>query len=332
MAYKSLKGFSGWGQLGILLLFIRVGFILAAIAQLIITLKMLPAGVSPMSSPDVILKLMLAPENIGLARLLQVISTFLLLFIPAVAFTFITIGKKYFWLGFNKYIHIYQVVLASVIIFFAGIAAGPLEDITKSLVAHFPAFNAHALHLEEVYNQQALALSNLKSWPEFIIAIFIMAFFPAMFEEVFFRGTLQNLFVRWWKNPMAAILVTAIIFSLIHMSVYLFLSRALLGFVLGMLYQQSKNIWVNIFAHFLNNFLALASIFYTIHTKGKVNMEDVDPNYNWWISMAALAILIVAFWLFNKVSLQNRARINAKENVLIAAQNPFGSIANSEQQ
>ena len=56
------------------------------------------------------------------------------------------------------------------------------------MVMHFPHLNEMAKNLENAYNDQVVALSNLKSWPEFIMAIFIMAFFPALFEEVFFRG------------------------------------------------------------------------------------------------------------------------------------------------
>jgi membrane protease YdiL (CAAX protease family) len=331
MQYKSVKGYSGWGQLAMLLIFLGVGFILAAVAQVVIAMQMLPPGTPLFSSPDVIMKAMLAPENVGLARLLQVLSTLLLLFVPAVLYSLVTNGKNPFWLGFNKYINIYQVGLAFCIIFIAGVAAGPLEDITKSIVIHFPKVDTYAKNLEDLYNEQALALSNLKSWPEFLMAILIMAFFPAMFEEVFFRGTMQNLLVRWWKKPFAAILFTSIVFSLIHMSIYLFLSRAVLGFVLGLLFYKSKNIWVNIFAHFLNNFIALALIFYTIKKTGKVSMHDVDPSFSWWVSIVALVILIFLFQFFNKVSILNRTRIDAKENLLIAEQDPFRSFANLDE-
>ena len=39
MEYKSVKGFSGWGQLGFLFAFLGAGFVLAAIAQLLCCLK-----------------------------------------------------------------------------------------------------------------------------------------------------------------------------------------------------------------------------------------------------------------------------------------------------
>ena len=156
-----------------------------------------------------------------------------------------------------------------------------------------------------------------------------MAFFPAMFEEVFFRGALQNLLVRWWKNPFIAILVTSLVFSLIHMSVYLFLSRAILGFVLGLLYHKTKNIWVNIIAHFLNNAIAMAQLFYMSTRAEKLDLDKLDPSYPLWIGIAAFGVLVFLFWLLDKYSKQNRLKIDAQENLLIEKEDPFRSFANA---
>jgi uncharacterized protein len=246
MQYKSVKGFSGMGQLGILLVCIGLGFILAAGAQLVIGMQIVPKGTAIANIGEAMVKAMMEPRNVGYARLAQVLGTFLLLFIPSVMYTWITNGRNKFWLGFNNYINVYQVMIGFAIIFFGNVMASPLADLTKYVVAHFPSLDTMAQDLENNYNDQVVALSNLKSWPEFIMAIFIMAFFPALFEEVFFRGAVQNLLVRWWKKPLLAIMVTSLLFSFIHLSVYLFLSRAVLGFVLGMLYHNTKNIWKNV--------------------------------------------------------------------------------------
>ena len=183
--------------------------------------------------------------------------------------------------------------------------------------------------MEDQYAEQVKLLGNLKSWGEYFVAIFILAFFPAMFEELLFRGTLQNLLEKWWKAPLAAIIVSSIIFSVIHMSVYLFLSRAVLGFVLGWMFYKSRNIWVNIIAHFLNNALALTMLFSEYRSKGKVSMDSGDIKVAWWAGLLALAAIIVLFRLFNKFSEENRLRIAAKEQALIAEKDPFHSIANT---
>jgi hypothetical protein len=162
-----------------------------------------------------------------------------------------------------------------------------------------------------------MALSNLKSWPEFLMAIVIMAFFPALFEELLFRGALQTLLVRWWKKPLLAILVTSLLFSLIHMSVFLFISRVVLGFVLGLMYERSKNLWVNIIAHFLNNTVAVIQLFWISTHAKKVEVDKLDPDVPWWGALIALAISVGLFLLFEKVSAKNKTQIAFEEQNLL---------------
>ncbi|MDB5203222.1 MAG: hypothetical protein JWQ27_2631 [Ferruginibacter sp.] len=325
MQYKTVKGFSGFGQLGMLVLFLGLGFILAAAVQLVIAFQMLPAGTSLDKLDKVLMKAMLDPDNIGLARLSQVLGTLCLLFIPAVLYSWVTNGRDKFWLGFNPWLNGYQVVIGFFIIFAANIMAAPLADLSKAVIAHFPKIDASAKEMERLYNEQVLALSNLRNWPEYLMALVIMAFFPAMFEEVFFRGAMQNLLVRWWKMPLLAIIFTSLVFSLIHMSVYLFISRAVLGFVLGLIYHKTKNIWVNIIAHFLNNAIAVTQLFWLSQQKKKIDVDQLDMKTDWWMALLALAFLIFMFRLLDKYSVKNREKIMAKETLLIEKEDPFRS-------
>ncbi|MEO7306504.1 MAG: CPBP family intramembrane glutamic endopeptidase [Ferruginibacter sp.] len=321
MQYRSVKGFTGWGQLGILFAFLGAGFILAGVIQYFIGLQMIPKGVPMEKMGEEMLKAMMLPENVGYARLSQVLSTLCLFFIPAVAWMFVCHGKNKFWLGFNKHINARQIVLGFFLIFLANVIANPLADLSKDLLKNLPALNALGMRMEAEYTNQVMALSNLKSWGEFFMAIVIMAFFPALFEEIFFRGTVQNLLERWWKMPLLAILVSSLFFSLIHMSVYLFLSRALLGFILGLMYQRSKNLWVNIIAHFLNNTVAVIQLFWISRHEQKVEVDKLDPKIPWWGSLVAVAITYMLFMLFEKVSSTNRKQIAFEEQNLVEQTN-----------
>ena len=329
MQYKSVKGFTGWAQLGFLFVFLGLGFLLAGGAQLLLTMQILPAG-TKITDTGAMLKAILAPENTGMSRIIQVTGTFLLLFIPALLWSVISNGKNMFWLGFSKYINGRQILLGFLIIFTAGIAASPLTDLTKLIVSHFPSFDAMAKKMEDEYNQQALALSNLRGWGDYVIGIFIMAFFPAVFEEAFFRGALQNLLTKWLGKPVVAITISSLIFSLVHMSVYLFLGRFLLGFALGWMFYETKNIWTNIIAHFINNTLALSMLFFSSATDEKTKLQQMDPHVNWGGGILGLVILTGLFIFLKRFSVMNRAKINAKENLLIAAADPSRSIANTE--
>lgn len=325
MQYKSIKGFSGGGALGMMIVFLGIGFLLAGGAQLLIGMQLLPAGTPMDKMGEAMLKALMDPKNIAMARLSQVLGTFLLMFIPGVLYSLVVNGKNKFWLGFNPWFNAKQILIGFFVILVANMLASPLADMSKWIVGHFPALDAFAKNLEDTYNEQVLALSNLKSWGEFVIAVFIMAFFPAMFEELFFRGAMQNLFEKWWKNPLMAILITSLIFSFIHFSVYLFLSRAVLGVVLGMLYYKTKNIWINIIAHFLNNAIAVAQLFYLSQQKQKIEIDKLDPQLPWWVGIIAVVVLYFLFVLLEKYSKNSKAKILVREQVLVAKEDPFHS-------
>jgi uncharacterized protein len=116
--------------------------------------------------------------------------------------------------------------------------------------------------------------------------------------------------------PLLAVLVTSLLFSFIHLSIYLFLSRVLLGFVLGLMYQRSKNIWVNIVAHFLNNTVAVIQMFWISRHAGKIELDKMDPKVPIWGALIALAITVALFLLFEKVSAKNRKQIAFQEQDL----------------
>jgi hypothetical protein len=158
----------------------------------------------------------------------------------------------------------------------------------------------------------------------------MMALLPAVFEEALFRGAMQNLFCRWWKKPLFAIIVTSVVFSLIHASWYLFLSRLALGFVLGWMFYRSKNIWINIIAHFLNNCLAILALFFTGIKDGKVDMTKMSSNLPWWAGLAAGAGVVALFIVFEKISAHNRTAISMQENILIEKARPFNDFLNGE--
>lgn len=327
MQYKSVKGFSGAAQTGILLAFFGLGFILTAIVQLVIGKMLLPPGIPLSKMGDEIIKVMMKPEHVAYVRLAQVLGTFFLFFVPAFLYLIICHGKNSFWLGFNKRINAWQVLIGFFLIFFGSIIAVWLGDLSKNILVHFPGLNDMAKKLEDSYSEQVVIMSNLKSWGEFAMALVIMAFFPALFEEIFFRGALQNLLERWWKAPLIAIIVSSLLFSLVHMSIYLFFTRALLGFILGLMYQRSKNIWVNIAAHFMNNVIALIQLFWMLRHGGKIDANKLDPEVPLWFGLVAIAITFVLYLLFEKFSAKNRSLVALDEQNLVENNDPLHSIA-----
>ena len=102
-----------------------------------------------------------------------------------------------------------------------------------------------------------------------------------------------------------------------------------LGFILGLLYYRTKNIWVNVVAHFLNNAIAVTQLYFVSSTKKAIAVNDLDPEVPWWLAIAAVIALYYVFILLKKVSEKNRSLIVVKEETLSAIGNihdPFQKI------
>lgn len=133
------------------------------------------------------------------------------------------------------------------------------------------------------------------SVPELLLNILVMAIVPAICEELLFRGVLQNWLAQLISNKHVVIWLTAIIFSAIHIQFYGFVPRMLLGALLGYLFVWTKSIWVNIFAHFLNNALSVVSVYvcYLTHQ----DYKEVSFLPSWW-SLSLLLTIGVIFLVY----------------------------------
>lgn len=86
-----------------------------------------------------------------------------------------------------------------------------------------------------------------------LYTLLVMAIVPAIWEELIFRGYLQQITYNWLKNHHVAILIIAFFFSAIHFHFQAIIPRFFLGVLLGYLYYWSKSLWLPILAHFVNN-------------------------------------------------------------------------------
>ena len=102
-----------------------------------------------------------------------------------------------------------------------------------------------------------LAFLKMENLNDLFVNLLVMAVVPAIGEELFFRGFMQNAFLGFFKNKHFAIFFTAILFSMIHFHIDGFIPRLFLGAILGYMFFWTKSLWVPIIAHFTNNSLAI---------------------------------------------------------------------------
>jgi len=144
---------------------------------------------------------------------------------------------------------------------------------------------------------QHIVTAMMKECP-LALTLFGLALVPALCEELFFRVGIQNLLQRWFKNPHAAIWVTAAVFSLAHGEVFSFLPRFLLGALLGYLYVYGRSLLVNVVVHFVNNAIVVAT--YALAVGGSASFNPSEPlavpfALTLLCTLAAAALFYAAF-------------------------------------
>lgn len=244
------------------------------------------------------------PANSNAVKVIQCIQALIGFLTPALLTAYILSWKPATLIGFKGKITGKQVALVMVIIFSALFVSGLLSYINELI----PVSHSMRLKFEKMendYNRQMQAIIGLNNPGEYILALVVIAFLPALCEETLFRGGLQNYLTRGTKMPWLSIIVVSILFSGAHFSYFGFLSRFFLGIVLGLIYQYSGRIWLCILGHFFNNAVAL-TVLYVYKLNGKTLDESMEKNSSVSAGLVALPIFIALVYLFYKVSRPQR--------------------------
>lgn len=243
------------------------------------------------------------PANAGMSKILNLGATFIAFVLPAIIFTRINKKQSQTTFGALGFFNISdpKLLLYTLPITYGGILlSGSLAEINQHF--YLPAkLLEQAKALEQTYKTLMLNMARMDSVLDYITALFVMAIAPAIFEEILFRSTVQPLFIGWTKNVWVGIIITSIFFSAIHFSFFGFLSRTALGILLGLLFYYSKNIWLSIFMHFLNNGLIVTQL-YIVTKQGKSIEKAMDEKIAVWWGIIGLVILWFSFKAFKKHS------------------------------
>lgn len=122
-----------------------------------------------------------------------------------------------------------------------------------TLPARFSELETMMRTLENNSEAVTMQLLSTRNFAVVLLNIFIVGVVAGLGEELFFRGIFQNLLQKHTRMAVFAVWISAFVFSAVHFQFYGFVPRMLLGALLGYLYLWSGNLWLAIFAHFLNN-------------------------------------------------------------------------------
>ncbi|MCC8143268.1 MAG: CPBP family intramembrane metalloprotease [Tannerellaceae bacterium] len=195
----------------------------------------------------------------GLMHIIQSISAIALFLLPAFVLAWLCSTNYGDYLLLKKVPdgNIFLLTFISLLLFLPAINLATLLNKAMTLHPFLKGLEEWMLTQEKAAEELTLALLSEPGILPLLANLFIIGILAAITEEFFFRGALQRIFYKWTKNTHVAIWVTAIIFSAIHLQFYGFLPRILLGAFFGYLLVWSKSIWLPVFAHFLNNGIAI---------------------------------------------------------------------------
>lgn len=221
------------------------------------------------------------PVVLSAMKMLQLLSTGIGMFLlPSLILAFLFSRRPTNYLHISRKPAFLMIILAVAIMF----AAVPLINLMLvwNQDMNFPPFLSGIEEWMKASEDNATriteALLNMKSGNELFYNLLIIAVLPALGEEFLFRGILMKLFNEITNNIHAAIIITAVIFSAIHMQFYGFVPRMMLGILFGYLYYWTGNLWVPVIAHFVNNGAAVVFAYFASQNELPFNQDTIGTT------------------------------------------------------
>ena len=284
-----LKYRSPWLQLVIFgSLVIGILFVAGVIGILIIA-KWYNISALGISNPD-----FSNPSVVSALKAMQAVSTIAIFLVPPLVFAYLSDKNPLKYAGFKKPAPALFYIISVLIILFSVPMVAWLSNWNQHM--HLPqSMEGLEKAMRDSENQNDGLLKSfliMRSRADLAAMLLLIAVLPAVAEELFFRGILQRLFIQMTKRPWAGIVLTAIIFSAVHVQFLGFFPRVALGIVLGALYWYSGSLWPGIIAHFINNGLQVILVY------SNPKMLEKDPDFSApLIAFSTIAVIALIWWM-----------------------------------
>ena len=187
------------------------------------------------------------------------------------------------------------IVLLGVSTLFGGLY---IQALNLEIVSWFDSLQSAVDQINEGYHTaQAVVLSG--GTVPMLINIALIGILVPMCEEFFFRGAMQQYIVQMSRKVWSGILLTSVVFAILHMEFDGFLVRFSMAVLLGFVFHYSGSIWASVILHASYNTTGV--ILEYMDVNGQLDGQD------WLIKiMPAIGMLIagiVIYLLFRKRAL-----------------------------
>lgn len=142
----------------------------------------------------------------------------------------------------------------------------------------------------------------LANFGQFLLSVLFFAVVPAVVEELLFRGLIFNGLKNSF-NAKIAVILSSIIFTLIHFSIFQTVYQLILGVVLSLILLFTNSLLLTMLMHFLNNFLI---VFISYLSQGKsvfefANFGVLEIVLSIVIFLVGVAIVCLIFYFIKRL-------------------------------
>lgn len=241
-----------------------------------------------------------SPAAINQFKLAQLAGSVISFILPALLFGYYSSPKSLPYIGIQKNASPILAVAAVLLLFIIQPFIGWLGELNGRIT--FGSLQKTLLEMEALYNRALQVFLQMKSFGDLLINLAIMALLPAIGEELFFRGSLQKALLRLTNTPWLAILITSVVFALLHGTFFKILPIFMLGLVLGIVYYFTRNLWYTILIHFFNNAFAVLSVYYGDRSETLKKLSGDGFTFPVYGALISLAITIGILYFIKKKS------------------------------
>ena len=242
--------------------------------------------------------------------LLQFLGLFL---IPSLLFGYFSDPKPLQYIGIKRPVKpLYWVLgIASLII------AIPLVEYTGLInrQVNFGGLQKWMQSMEDEALQQIKFMLGKRTISELITNIIFISLFAGIGEELFFRGVLQRLFIKAFKNPWLGIIVTAFLFSALHVQFFGFIPRFLLGILLGAMYWYSGSLLVAIVAHFFYDAFFITWAYFQPQIIDDTGSSITQGTIQIVLALGSAALVALLVWIMKKNSTITYNEVYKNDNI-----------------
>jgi hypothetical protein len=283
-------------KLAILILIIAVSLVLLMVIGVLIAIPFFGIGVLKNFNA---VNDFSDPSFIGFMKYFQVVNQLGVFVIPSLAYAYLENRNIGQYLKIDNRPSLFPLIIAILLIIAAIPAINWMVTINEQM--QLPGFMKNIedwmRESENKTNLMTEAFLKVDTIGGLITNMLIIAFLAAIGEEFLFRGVVLRIFSDGLKNTHLAVLLSAILFSAMHMQFFGFLPRTILGILFGYIFIWTGSLWIPVILHFIFNGASVVVAYLYQKNLISTDFETFGVSGNPFVISASFIFTILFLWI-----------------------------------